>query len=196
MLSWKVGHSLDPHITKAAKWVCRRPIHPNVLTLGGLVLNVVAAVLLAFGQWFIAGWIILGGGCFDLFDGAMARSQGKVTPFGGFLDSVIDRYSDFLPFLGIMVFYLHNQEKGAIALAIVALTGAMMVPYIRAKAEVIIPKCNVGVMERAERILVLAAGALSGWIIPALWIIAILSHATVVHRIHYTWKEFKRSQVI
>jgi CDP-diacylglycerol--glycerol-3-phosphate 3-phosphatidyltransferase len=196
MLSWKVGHSLDPHITKAAKWVCRRPIHPNVLTLGGLVLNVVAAVLLAFGQWFIAGWIILGGGCFDLFDGAMARSQGKVTPFGGFLDSVIDRYSDFLPFLGIMVFYLHNQEKGAIALAIVALTGAMMVPYIRAKAEVIIPKCNVGVMERAERILILAAGALSGWMIPALWIIAVLSHVTVAHRIYYTWREFNRSQVM
>lgn len=194
MLSWKVGHSLDPYIRKVAKWVIRRPINPNLLTFGGLILNVIAGVLLALGQWFAGGWVILAGGLFDLLDGAMARNQDDVTPFGGFLDSVIDRYSDIFLFLGIMVYYLRTQATGTMVLAIAALAGAMMVPYTRAKAERFISKCNVGVMERAERILILAAGALSNWMIPALWIIAVLSHVTVAHRIYYTWRELSRSQ--
>lgn len=194
MLSWKVGHSLDPYIRKVAKWVIRRPINPNFLTFGGLVLNLVAGILLALGQWFVGAWVILGAGLFDLLDGAMARNQGDVTPFGGFFDSVIDRYSDFSLFLGIAIFYLRTQASGTIVLAIVALAGATMVSYTRAKAETVIPKCNVGVMERAERILILAAGALSTWMIPALWIVAILSHVTVAHRIYYTWRELNRSQ--
>ena len=194
MLSWKVGHSLDPYIRKVAKWVIRRPINPNFLTFGGLVLNLVAGILLALGQWFVGAWVILGAGLFDLLDGAMARNQGDVTPFGGFFDSVIDRYSDFSLFLGIAIFYLRTQASGTIVLAIVALAGATMVSYTRAKAETVIPKCNVGVMERAERILILAAGALSTWMIPALWIVAILSHVTVAHRIYYTWRELNRSR--
>lgn len=194
MLSWKVGHSLDPYIRKVAKWVIRRPINPNFLTFGGLVLNLVAGILLALGQWFVGAWVILGAGLFDLLDGAMARNQGDVTPFGGFFDSVIDRYSDFSLFLGIAIFYLRTQASGTIVLAIVALAGAMMVSYTRAKAETVIPKCNVGVMERAERILILAAGALFTWMIPALWIVAILSHITVAHRIYYTWRELNRSR--
>ena len=194
MLSWKVGHSLDPYVRKVAKWVIRRPINPNFLTFGGLVLNLVAGILLALGQWFVGAWVILGAGLFDLLDGAMARNQGDVTPFGGFFDSVIDRYSDFSLFLGIAIFYLRTQASGTIVLAIVALAGATMVSYTRAKAETVIPKCNVGVMERAERILILAAGALSTWMIPALWIVAILSHVTVAHRIYYTWRELNRSQ--
>lgn len=194
MLSWKVGHSLDPYVRKVAKWVIRRPINPNFLTFGGLVLNLVAGILLALGQWFVGAWVILGAGLFDLLDGAMARNQGDVTPFGGFFDSVIDRYSDFSLFLGIAIFYLRTQASGTIVLAIVALAGATMVSYTRAKAETVIPKCNVGVMERAERILILAAGALSTWMIPALWIVAILSHVTVAHRIYYTWRELNRSR--
>ena len=193
MLSWKIGYSLDPYIRKVAKWILRRPINPNFLTFGGLVLNVIAGILLALGQWFAAGWVILAGGFFDLLDGAMAREQGEVTPFGGFFDSVIDRYSDFALFLGVSIFYLRAQAFTTLVLALVALAGAMMVPYTRAKAESFISKCNVGLMERAERILVLTAGALSGWMIPALWIVAILSHFTVAHRIYYTWRQLSRS---
>ena len=196
MLSWKIGHSLDPHIRKVAKWVIRRPINPNFLTFGGLVLNAIAGIFLALGQWFGGAWLILGAGLFDLLDGAMARNQGNVTPFGGFFDSVIDRYSDSFLFLGIMIFYLRTQATGTTVLAIIALAGAMMVPYTRAKAETVISKCNVGVMERAERILILAAGALFDWMIPVLWIIAILSHFTVAHRIYYTWRELSRSQAL
>lgn len=196
MLSWKIGHTLDPHIRKVAKWVIRRPINPNFLTFGGLVLNAIAGVFLALGYWFGGAWLILGAGLFDLLDGAMARSQGNVTPFGGFFDSVIDRYSDSFLFLGIMIFYLRTQAMGTLVLAIIALAGAMMVPYTRAKAETVISKCNVGVMERAERILILAAGALFDWMIPVLWIIAILSHFTVAHRIYYTWRKLNRSQAL
>lgn len=196
MLSWKVGHSLDPSIRKVAKWGIRRPINPNILTFGGLIFNVAAGVLLALGEWFPAGWVILLGGLFDLLDGAMARNQGNVTPFGSFLDSVIDRYSDFFLFFGVMVFYLRSHVPGAIVLSVVALGGAMMVPYVRSKAETFIPKCNVGVMERAERILVLSAGALSHWMIPALWVIAVLSHFTLAHRIYYTWKALSRSGTV
>ncbi len=194
MLSWKIGHSLDPYMSKVAKWIIRWPINPNFLTFGGLVLNVIAGILLALGQWFVGAWLMLGAGFFDLLDGAMARNQGNATPFGGFFDSVIDRYSDFFLFLGILIFYLRGQATGEMTLAIVALGGAMMVPYTRAKAEHVISKCNVGVMERAERILILFAGALFNWMVPALWIIAILSHFTVAHRIYYTWRELHRSQ--
>ncbi|NIQ38244.1 MAG: CDP-alcohol phosphatidyltransferase family protein [Proteobacteria bacterium] len=193
MLSWKIGHSLDPHITRVATWVIRRPINPNFLTFGGLVLNGIAGVFLAVGQWFVATWLILGAGLFDLLDGAMARNQEEVTPFGGFFDSVVDRYSDFFLFLGVLIFYLRNRAMGEMALAIVALGGAMMVPYTRAKAENVISECNVGVMERAERIILLSAGALFNWMIPVLWVIAILSHFTVAHRIYYTWRKLHRS---
>lgn len=196
MLSWKVGHSLDPYIRKVAKWVIRRPINPNFLTFGGLVLNAIAGIFLALGQWFVGAWVILGAGLFDLLDGAMARNQGNVTPFGGFFDSVIDRYSDFFLFLGIFIFYVRTQAMESMVLAIVALAGAMMVPYTRAKAETVISKCNVGIMERAERILILTAGALFNWMIPVLWIIAILSHFTVAHRIYFTWRELSRSKTV
>ncbi|MBW2122531.1 MAG: CDP-alcohol phosphatidyltransferase family protein [Deltaproteobacteria bacterium] len=192
MLSWKIGHSLDPYIRKGAKWLIRKPINPNLLTFGGFGLTVIAGVLLAIGQWFVGGWVILAGGLFDLLDGAMARNQDAATPFGAFLDSVIDRYSDFLLFLGITIYYLRNHAPGTTLLTIIALGGAMMVPYIRAKAEALIAKCNVGLMERAERILVLAAGALLNWMVPALWIIAVLSHLTVAHRIYYTSKELRK----
>lgn len=196
MLSWKIGHSLDPYIRKVTKRVIRRPINPNFLTFGGLILNAIAGIFLALGQWFVGAWIILGAGLFDLLDGAMARNQGDVTPFGGFFDSVIDRYSDFLLFLGILIFYVRIQAMETMVLAIVALAGAMMVPYTRAKAETVISKCNVGVMERAERILILTAGALFNWMIPVLWIIAILSHFTVAHRIYFTWRELSRSKTV
>jgi len=196
MLSWKIGHSLDPYIRKTARWVIRKPINPNLLTFGGLVLNGIAGILLGLGQWFAAGWVILVAGLFDLLDGAMARNQGTVTSFGGFFDSVIDRYSDFFLFLGVLAFYLRTQAGGTIVLAIVALAGAVMVPYTRAKAETVIPKCNVGIIERAERILILAAGALFNWMIPALWILATLSHFTVAHRIYYTWRELSRSETV
>jgi phosphatidylglycerophosphate synthase len=129
----------------------------------------------------------------DLLDGALARTQGNVAPFGGFLDTVIDRYSDFFLFPGTLVFYIRIQAIGTTVLAVVALTGAILVPYTRARAETRIAKCNVGIMERAERILILAAGALFSWMIPAPWIVAILSHFTVVHRIYYTWRELTRS---
>lgn len=193
MLSWKIGHSLDPYVSTVAKWIIRRPVNPNILTFGGLILNGVAGTLLALGHWYVGAFLILGAGLFDLLDGAMARNQGHVTHFGGFLDSVIDRYSDFLLFLGVLVFYLRSQGMEAIILAMLALGGAMMVPYTRAKAETVISNCNVGVMERAERILVLAAGALFNWMVPVLWIIVILSHFTVAHRIYYTWRELRRS---
>jgi len=192
MLSWKIGHSLDPYINRVANSVIRRPINPNILTFGGLILNVIAGTLLALGQWFVGAWLILVAGLFDLLDGAMARNQGNATPFGGFFDSVIDRYSDFFLFLGILVFYLRKQAMGEMTLAIVALGGALMVPYARTKAENVISKCDVGVMERAERIVILSVGALFNWMVPVLWIIAILSHFTVGHRIYYTWKALHR----
>jgi CDP-diacylglycerol--glycerol-3-phosphate 3-phosphatidyltransferase len=196
MLSRTVGHRLDPVIAKIAKWIIRRPINPNLLTLAGLVLNGVAALLLAFGQWFAAGWVILGGGVCDLLDGAVARDQGKATPFGGFFDSVIDRYSEIFLFLGIVVFYIRSQGRGAVVLAMVTFAGAMMVSYTRARAEAVIPACSVGIMERAERILLLAVGAIFDGMIPVLWVIAILSHFTAAHRIHHAWRELNRSRPV
>ncbi len=194
VLSWKVGHRFDPYIRKGAEWALRKPINPNFLTFSGLVLSAIAGILLSLGYWFVGAWVILAGGLFDLLDGAMARNQGEVTPFGGFYDSVIDRYSDLFLFLGIMIFYFRAQAMGSMVLTAVAWAGATIVPYTRAKAETIIPKCNIGIMERAERILVLTLAALFNWMIPGLWVIAVLSHLTAAHRIYYTWRELKRSR--
>lgn len=167
-------------------------IHPNVLTFFGLVINVVAAVLLARGLFFRAGLVIIGAGLFDMVDGRVARETNQVTRFGGFFDSVLDRYSDLGLLIGLLVYYGNINRPLYVVLTAIVMTGTVMVSYTRARAENTIPSCKVGFMERPERVVLLIIGALFDRVAPVLWVIAVLSNITVIHRMIFTYQEAKR----
>ncbi len=170
-------------------------INPNALTVMGLVVNTYAAFLFGYANglnqrrmFFYAGLVIIGSGFFDLVDGRVARASNQVTRFGGFFDSVVDRYSDASLFFGLLVFYARGNRFFYLLLAALAMISAIMVSYARARAESLIGLCRVGFMERPERLVLLIIGALFNVMAPALWVIGVLSTITVIHRIVYTWQ--------
>ena len=167
-------------------------IHPNVFTCLGLVINAVAAWMLSRGEFVEAGLVVLLAAVFDLVDGPIARHSNRVTRFGGFLDSVLDRYSDLILLMGLLVYYASINRFGYIVLTAAAMAGSVMVSYTRARAENEIPKCKVGFLERPERIVLLIIGALFNRMAAVLWVIAVLSNWTVIQRIVHTWSETQR----
>lgn len=167
-------------------------IHPNVLTFIGLLINVFAAVLLARGEFFQGGLVIIGAGLFDMVDGRVARHTNQVTRFGAFFDSVLDRYSDLGLLMGLLVYYANIDRFFYVVLTAVVMTGSVMVSYSRARAENLIPTCKVGFAERPERVVLLIIGALFDRMAPVLWVIAILSNLTVIHRMMYTFQQAKQ----
>jgi CDP-diacylglycerol--glycerol-3-phosphate 3-phosphatidyltransferase len=162
-------------------------ISPNVLTFMGLVINVGAAMLFGFASayndqprmFLYAGLVIIGAGIFD----------GQVTHFGAFFDSVIDRYSDVALFFGLLVYYARADRFFYVVLVAFVMVSSVMVSYTRARAESLIPQCKVGFMERPERIVLVIIGALFNRMAPVLWVIAVLSSITVMHRIYFTYKQ-------
>lgn len=173
-------------------------ISPNWLTFIGLLINTWAAALLGMARaenqqrmFLYAGLVIIGSGFFDLVDGRVARATNQVTRFGGFFDSVVDRYSDAALFLGLMFFYAHGGRSTYVLLSAVAMIGSVMISYTRARAESLIPQCKVGFMERPERLVLLIIGCLFNHMAPVLWVIAVLSNITVGHRIFYTYQQTK-----
>src|SRR5579872_4656266 len=154
-------------------------IHPNVLTFLGLVINIGAAVLLAEGQFRRAGFVIIGAGIFDMVDGRVARETNRVTRFGGFFDSVLDRYSDLALLMGLLVWYGSINRPFYVVLTAIAMTGCVMISYARARAENSIPTCKVGFMERPERVVLLIIGLLFDRMAAVLWVLAILGNWTV-----------------
>jgi Phosphatidylglycerophosphate synthase len=191
-------------ITRAIGWGCNKiiqlivralalsRIHPNFLTFIGLVINVGAAVLLGVGRFFEAGLVITGAAIFDMIDGRVARETNQVTRFGGFFDSVLDRYSDLGLLMGLLVYYASIGRNFYVVLTAVVMTASVMISYTRARAENTIPSCKVGFMERPERVVLLIIGALFNRMAPVLWVIAVLGNLTVAHRMIYTWQETKR----
>ena len=181
---------------KAINWIVRglalSRIHPNVLTFIGLLINVGAAALLATGQFRWAGAVIIGAGLFDMVDGRVARETNRVTRFGGFFDSVLDRYSDLGLLIGLLVWYGSINRFGYVVLTAVAMTASVMISYTRARAENTIPQCKVGFLERPERVVLLIIGALFDRMAPVLWVIAVLGNLTVIHRMVFTWQETRR----
>ena len=167
-------------------------IHPNVLTFLGLVINTWAAFLFAAGSFRWAGVVVIGAGLFDMVDGRVARETNRVTRFGGFFDSVVDRYSDLALLMGLLVYYGSIGRPGYVILTAVVMTGSVMISYTRARAENVIPKCKVGFLERPERVVLIIIGALFDRMAPVLWVIALLSNLTVIHRMIYTYQEAKR----
>jgi CDP-diacylglycerol--glycerol-3-phosphate 3-phosphatidyltransferase len=122
----------------------------------------------------------------------VARLEGRVTPFGGFYDSVMDRYSDLCLLIGLLIYYGRINRFFYVSLVAVAMIGSVMVSYSRARAETVIPSCKVGFLERPERVVLIIIGALFDRMAPVLWLIAVLSNVTVIHRIVYTRQEARK----
>jgi CDP-diacylglycerol--glycerol-3-phosphate 3-phosphatidyltransferase len=192
MISEKVGHRLDNVLSRIAQTLFGKKINPHCLTIAGFFINIGAGVYLAMGYWVTGGCLICLGGFFDIFDGAVARVSNRVTKFGGFLDSVIDRYSDTFLLSGIIWYYIQQGALGYTFLTLVVLMGSLLIPYSRAKAETFLRRCNIGLMERAERTILLALGSILNLMPVALWVLAVFTHVTVIQRIHYTWKEMQK----
>src|SRR5437764_2088625 len=187
-----IGYGSNKIIRLIVRALALSRIHPNVLTFLGLLINMIAAYMLAVGQFRWGAAVLIGAGLFDMVDGRVARETNRVTRFGGFFDSVLDRYSDLALLMGLLVYYATINRFFYIVLTAIVMTGSVMVSYTRARAENTIPKCKVGFLERPERVVLIIIGALFDRMAPVLWVIAVLSNLTVIHRMIYTWQEAKR----
>lgn len=166
-------------------------ITPNMFTFLGMIVNAWAAAFFAMGEFHRAAAVLFLAGFLDMADGQVARRIGRVTAFGAFLDSTLDRYSDLALYLGLVVYYTLIGRTFYMILAAVAMASSFMVSYSRARAESIIPSCKVGFMERPERLVLLIIGGTFAKMAPVLWVIATLSTTTVIHRVVYTWQELR-----
>jgi len=167
-------------------------IHPNILTFVGVLINTWAAVHLAKGQFVTAGAIMIVANIFDFIDGKVAVELGEVSKFGGFWDSVIDRFSDIALFIGLIYLYSDNGRTDYALIASLAMMFALMTSYTRARAESLIPKCKVGFMERPERIVLFMIGAFSNRMAGVLWVILVLSIFSVADRVILTYRVLER----
>jgi len=177
-----VGRRLDDLIHRLFPFLFWRRLDPNTLTICGTLVSLAAAVAFGRGSLPLGGILILVGGFFDLVDGVVARHHGISTRFGGFLDSTLDRLVDMSLLVGISVHYAHSDDPGGVLLAGVAATASVLVSYAKARAELDGPSIDVGVLERGERVGLLAAGAILGFLTLALWVVAIGSTITVIQR--------------
>lgn len=205
MFGASIGRGAKRIIDEMVRWLAYGGVSPNVLTVTGVSINVACGLLFGLGHFFWAGVVLIVANLFDMLDGNVARLSGRVTRFGGFLDSSLDRLSDMVAFVGLMVFYARDTQFHStlnVFLAGVALMGSVMVSYASARAESLIPKCDVGFLRRPERVVLLIIGALTTWPesnhfllnrMPAvLWVLAVGSYWTFAHRMWHTWREVQK----
>ncbi|MBP1909984.1 CDP-alcohol phosphatidyltransferase family protein [Methanolobus bombayensis] len=188
--------SIRSSILPFVKWV---PLSPNSLTIIGLLISILAAVVFATGDLITGGLLIIFSGFFDMIDGSVARAKDRMTVFGGVLDSVCDRYADAIVFAGI----IYGSVTGNIIQSslfslplwfwvVFAIMGSYLVSYVRSRAESAgVSSMNIGIAERPERMLILVAGSLSGYLLESIILIVILTHITMVQRLLYARKELE-----
>lgn len=190
-----VRRGLARHFTApVVSVIAKTGVTPDGLTWFGFLLTVAAAALAAFGYLFWAGLTSLFAAFFDTLDGALARHLNRATLFGGILDSTLDRLSEGAMLVGILVWYLNTANERTVIPALlvgITLIVSYTVSYIRARAEGVGIKCEVGISTRPERVVLTAVGLLVGQVTVALVIIAAMSSITVVQRLHYAWKQAK-----
>ena len=178
------GRFLGPIVHLIAK----TGMPPNLLTVMGFVLNAVVAYVLAQGHMRAGGLLVIVAGLFDALDGALARSAGRASRFGAFLDSTLDRLSEAAIYFGLLAFYTQRGARRESLLIYAAVVGSLMVSYARARAEGLGIECEVGLFTRFERVAVLALGLLSQRMLIALWALAILANFTALQRIYHVWR--------
>ena len=203
-----IGRGAQRIIDAMVRWLAYGHINPNILTVIGVAINVGSGLLFGLGYFFSAGIVLIVANLFDMLDGQVARLSGRVTRFGGFLDSSLDRLADMVVFVGLMVFYARDTQFHStlnVFLAGAGLMGSVMVSYASARAESLIPKCDVGFLRRPERVVLFIIGALSTHPgstnffanrMPAvLWVLAVGSYWTFAHRMYHTWYELNKVSV-
>jgi CDP-diacylglycerol--glycerol-3-phosphate 3-phosphatidyltransferase len=176
--------------------VGRLGIHPDAITIAGLIPVGVAAVLAADGQFAAAGVLLVLGAPLDALDGAVARATGRQSRFGALLDSTTDRYADGFLFFGLAYYFTTRAMAAEMALAITALIGAFAVSYVRARAEGLnIRSIQEGLFDRVMRMLILIGALLTGWIVPGLAILAVGNHLTALHRLYIAFRATRSDSI-
>lgn len=169
-------------------------IKPNMITILGLVGNVVAGVLIAFGHLLWGGLLAMVVGPLDALDGTMARLRGESGRYGAFVDSVTDRYSEIAIYGGLLIYFIQNGTWRESLLVFFATTGSILVSYVRARAEALGFSAKIGLLARAERYLVLIPGIILSYPIISLWILAVLTNFTAIQRFLYVRRQAKRQE--
>ncbi len=189
MLSERVRGMSRGLLAEVAGILARTGLTPNMLTWLGLVLNAVTAWVLFRGAFTAGGVLVLVAGLFDALDGSLARATGRVSAFGAFLDSTLDRLSEAVLYFGLLLFFAGQPgSQQEIALTYLAIIGSLMVSYARARAEGLGYECKVGLFTRFERVLVLSLGLLLAQVRVALWILVAGSFFTAFQRMWHVWK--------
>ena len=181
-------------IAKApGKLLAKTKITPNQLTFIGLLVNAVVAFLIAKGNfgYLILGVLIWVAGFFDALDGSVARETGKTSVFGNFWDSVLDRYADSVIYFGVLIHFLKLGLPDQVIITVIAIVGSLAVSYTRAKAESLGVECEVGLMPRSVRIIILGASFCVHQVFWGLFIIAVFSHLTVIQRIIHVYRKLE-----
>ncbi len=209
MFGASIGRGAMSIINAMVRWLAFGGVNPNILTVIGVTINVGCGVLFGFGEFFWAGIVLIVANLFDMLDGNVARLSGRVTRFGGFLDSSLDRISDMVAFLGIIIFYASNTPDHSllnVTLAGIGMIFSVMVSYTTARSEGFGVKANIGFLQRPERIVLLVIGALST--VPnsnsffanrmpqVLWVLAFGSLWTFIHRMFHIWKELRKIEAM
>ncbi len=209
MFGASIGRGAMRIINAMVRGLASAGVHPNILTAIGVTINVGCGVLFGFGEFFWAGIVLIVANLFDMLDGNVARLSGRVTRFGGFLDSSLDRISDMVAFLGIIIFYASNTPDHSllnVTLAGIGMIFSVMVSYTTARSEGFGVKANIGFLQRPERIVLLVIGALST--VPnsnsffanrmpqVLWVLAFGSLWTFIHRMFHIWKELRKIEAM
>ena len=174
-----------------AGFLGRIGVSPNTLTLLGCLLTIGVAVVISRGYLRLGGICLIVAAAFDGLDGTLARQTGRPTKFGAFLDSVLDRVSDSVVLLGLAWWYMTQPGLTEEILAYVATFGSLMVSYARARAEGIGVECKTGLFTRVERSVVLIAALILGLVPIALWLLAIGTVLTAIHRVVYVYLQTK-----
>jgi phosphatidylglycerophosphate synthase len=183
MIKERLARQVDALILRMAPVVARIPVAPDHLTLMGGAVSLLAGVAYAGGEVVLGGVVLIVAGAFDLIDGIVARSQGVASPAGSFLDATLDRVSDLAVLSGIAVGMAAAADPWGAALACWALSGSVLTSYAKARAEVVLGELSVGLMERAERVLVIIFASLIDQLVFGLWIVALGASITAVQRI-------------
>lgn len=198
------GKPITYWIGEGGSWLLRHVVSglaatrltPNMFTFLALAVNSWAAAMFAMGRFRQAAAVLFLAGFLDMADGQVARRVGRVTAFGAFLDSTLDRYSDLALYMGLVVYYTLIGRTFYMTLAAVAMASSFMVSYSRARAESLIASCKVGFMERPERLVLLIMGGVFNRMAQVLWVIATISTLTVIHRVVYTWQELRAGRAL
>ncbi len=185
---------LEGPLGPLARGLHRLGVRPNQVTVAGVLLNLVAAGLIVADQLVAAGVVYLLAGSLDILDGMVARAANIASSFGAFLDSTLDRVSEGVVFSAIAYHFARSGDAPEAGLVVLALLGSVLVSYTRARAEALGAECRVGVVTRAERVIIIAVGLLFGILLPLIYVLVVLTAITVAQRILHIFVQLRPQQ--